>query len=120
MTTDQLRREFSKEMSSIPDFINTTSTMDFMIWNSMDYLNSILLVLVRDSVMSSTKVNGLINKFEMEMESILNQYDKHLEIILYYSTMIDYLMYRTIQEEKYEASSNLKKFTDKYYKNQPI
>lgn len=120
MTTDQLRIEFSKEMNSIPDFINTTSTTDFIIWNSMDFLNHLLLMMVRDNVMSDTKVNGIITKFEMEMNSILNQYDKHLEVILYYSTLIDYFMYRTIQEEKYEASSNLKKFIDKYYKNQPI
>jgi hypothetical protein len=121
LTINQLRDEFRTEMSKLPDWIVGTLPLHHLIWQTMDILNETLLQLIINKVLTVRAVNRIINDFEESITLIIDNVkeDIQVRIAIYYTSMVEFLERRTLQEEQYEACSNLKKFSDYYFKNSP-
>ena len=119
LTINELRREFREEMTKLPPWIIGSVSLHHMIWQHMDILNEILLQLVVDKVLSTRTINRIIADFDDTISAIVDNVkeDFQIRIAIYYTSMVEYLESRTLKEERYEACSNLKKFSDHYFKN---
>lgn len=121
LTINELRSEFKDEMAQLPDWIVGSLPLHHLIWQTMDILNEILLELIVNKVLTIRTITKIINDFEENITLIIDNVkeDIQVRIAIYYTTMVDYLEFRTLEEEQYEACSNLKKFSDYYFKNSP-
>jgi hypothetical protein len=121
LTINELRLEFKSEMSRLPDWMTGTLPLHHLIWQTMDILNETLLQLIVNKVLTTRTINKIINDFEESITLIIDNVkeDMQIKVAIYYTSMVDYLEFRTLEEEQYEACSNLKKFSDYYFKNSP-
>ncbi len=121
LSINELRDEFRNEMAKLPPWLIGSLSLHHMIWQAMDILNETLLQLVIDKVLSQRKINKIISEFDDIICSVVSNVKEELQIriAIYYTSMVEYLESRTLQEEQYEACSNLKKFSDYYFKNTP-
>jgi hypothetical protein len=121
LTINELRQEFRQEMTKLPPWIIGTVSLHHMIWQAMDILNEILLQMVVDKVLTQKAINRIIADFDDTITAIVDNVkeDFQIRIAIYYTSMVEYLESRTLKEERYEACSNLKKFSDYYFKNIP-
>jgi hypothetical protein len=119
LTINELRQEFRHEMTKLPPWIIGTKPLHHMIWQAMDVLNETLIQLIINKVLSQRVINRIIAEFDDVIVSIVDNVEEEFQIriAIYYTTMVEYLELRTLQEEQYEACSNLKKFSDYYFKN---
>lgn len=116
MTIIELRSEITKKMIRIPTFIDTTSNMDHAIWNNMKYISDILLQLVVDKLIKETIVENITKQYDLELEMIGDVTDKIFVIQEYYEVFLNHILKRCIEEERFEAASNIRNFIT-IYKN---
>lgn len=118
MEIKELKSIISIKLSSIPPFIDTTSSLHHLVWhNGILNINSELLKLITSRILSEKIVfriyTYISDMFDNISELISNE--MHLRIIAYYSKMFIYLENICIREENYEAAANIKRFCDIYY-----
>jgi len=117
MNLIEIRREFKYEFNSLPDFIDTTSEIHLLLWDSMCDCNNIVMNLILDKVLKESSIIVLTYKFDDYFQDCLNIVDNmEVELSVYYSVIFGIMMARTLEEELYESTSNLKRFTSLYYK----
>ncbi len=114
MTISQFKREMINKSSFIPDFIQTTSSLDHAVWNNMRYISDLLTELVTDKVIKENSINVLILKFDIELEMIGDVSDKVFTIQQYYEEFLDYMLERCLEEEMYESAANIRNFITTY------
>lgn len=113
-----LRIEFEKEMSVIPDWILGTSTIHHSLWMSMMDCNDILLILVVDRILKVSSIEKISRKFDEYVIETLNISPiDSLKVAIYFTAMVDYLLERCIEEEEYEAATNIRNFKETYFEN---
>jgi hypothetical protein len=118
MNLEQLRKEFENEMNCIPYWIDTTSTSHHSLWLSIMNCNDILMILIVDRVLKENSIIKIAQKFdEFIIETLMGFNKLHLEIAVYFKTLIDYLLERCVDEEQFEAAENLKVFHELYFQN---
>lgn len=104
-------------LNDIPDFIDTKSLTHHHIWEMMTLINDVLLELVSLRIITKSKLKGIIKRFDeyiIYTFSLLNDVDK-LELSVYYSSIIEWLLEQSILEEYYETSANVRDFIVEYY-----
>jgi hypothetical protein len=116
MEIHQLRQEMINNMVIIPHFIKTTSFLDHAVWNNMKYINDILVQLISDRIITDRKISVIVEQYYLEMGIVYDIYDDIDSINDYYSDVIEYMLERTLQEERFEAATNVRNFTDQYKK----
>ena len=113
-----LRIKISKEMSNIPNWINTTKTLHHQLWNNMLDCNDILMVLIWDKILKEKSIINIAQKFDEKIVETLSIDNKlHLEIAIYYTSVIDMIEELCVEEEEFEAAANITKFRDIYFQN---
>jgi hypothetical protein len=120
MDITQLRNEMMNKSSRIPNFIETTSVLDHAIWNNMRYISDILLQLVIDKIIKDRAIEVIIQQVDLELEMIGDVSDKVFTIQIYFEMFLDYMLERSIQEERYEAATNIRNFITIYKNNYQI
>jgi hypothetical protein len=108
-----------KKLMNIPDFINTTSSTHFIIWNSLCDINTIMMRLISNSVMKETTITKLVDIVNDIFDDIydITTYDLQINIIAYFSTVRLWLERISIKYELFETAANLKRFESIYYQN---
>lgn len=121
LTINELRVEFRNEMSKLPKWLIGTLPLHHVIWQTMDILNEMLLQLIVKKILTQRSLDKIITEFEDNITHIIDNVkeDFHINIAIYYTSLVEYLEERSLEEEQYEACSNLKKFSDYYFKNTP-
>lgn len=115
---NKLRTEFQREMYRLPDWIDSTSSIHHNLWHSMLDCNDILLILVVNRILKDKSIEKIAIKFDEYMVELLKiDPQHHLEIAIYFTAMLDYLEARCVEEEEYEAASNLTRFKTTYFQN---
>ena len=112
-----------RKLMNIPDFINTTSSLHYIIWNSLSDINTIMMRLISNSVMRETTITKLVDIINDIFDDIydITPYDLQINIIAYFSTVRLWLEKISIRYEFFESAANLKRFDSIYYQNnQPI
>ena len=114
----ELRREFEKEMSIIPDFIDTHSERHHKIWLTMMDCNDIIMIMIVDRVLKESSIKKISAKFdEFLSESMKIDISVILNISVYFTVMLEYLSERCLEEEEFESAANLKLFNEIHFQN---
>lgn len=108
--------DLSIEFSRIPDFLATTSSLDYAIWLNMSICNDILLSLVCDRVLKPITIKRKVREFGETIDNILEviNKDRELRIAAYYDTLERFLTEECMDYELYESLENIKRFGNEY------
>ena len=117
----QLRLEFETLFSKIPKFITSTDHLHYVLWHAMLECNNVLMRLLVERVLSDRQVAKIINDFQDFIEAIIDNTPEklHLPISAYYTVILEKMIMRCEEEEHYEVCSNVKRFSDFYFNNNP-
>lgn len=115
----QLRLEFEKMFSRIPTFILSTDSLHVVLWHALLECNDVLMSLVVSKILSDRQIAKIINDFADFIEAIIDNTPEalHLHISAYYTILLEKMIMRGKEEELYEVSANVKKFSDFYFNN---
>ena len=108
-----------RKLMNIPDFINTTSSTHYIVWNSLSDINTIMIRLISNSVMRETTIIKLVDTVNDIFDDIydITPYDLQINIITYFSTVRLWLERISIRYEFFETAANIKRFDSIYYQN---
>jgi hypothetical protein len=123
MDIRELKKHISGKMVNIPNFIDTTSSLHHLIWQSgIQSINSELLKLITNSILTEKAVFKIYTNITdlLDNMSEITSVELQLKVIAYFSKMLLYLEDITIEYEFYESTANIKRFTDIYYVITPI
>jgi hypothetical protein len=117
MNTKTLREYIVSEMKYLPAFINKSDYNDIMIWNEMSVANNILSKLLVDAIISDVKMTKYIDMFDNIINNVLDVCDDEeaLEIAVYFTAVLDFMLSESLNNELFEAAYNIKKFKDEYF-----
>lgn len=118
----EFRTFISKEMTKIPNFIDTTSSVHYMVWGSLCEVNLILLKLISTSVLTEKSIFKMVtevNNIFDELDEILPN-DLQLKVLLYFIKMKTIIENKSIDYEFYETVANINRFNNIYLQNNPI
>lgn len=118
-STIEVRKQIYHEMTYLPKWINTTSSLHFEVWNLMGECNDLLLVLITDRIINDKNITTLVIKFDDIITSVLDVLidDDRIKLCVYFTAMMDMIKDMCLEEERYEACSNIQKFYDNYFTN---
>jgi hypothetical protein len=116
MDISTLRQQLVNHMVIIPHFIRTTNFLDHAVWNNMKYINNILMQLVSDKIITDKRISVIVEQYYSEMGLVYDIYDDIESVNDYYSDVIEYILERSLQEERFEAATNIRNFTTQYKK----
>lgn len=120
MTITELRNEMMNKSSRIPNFIQPTSTLDHAIWNNMRYISDILIQLLSDKIIKEKAIEVVIKQVDLELEIISDITDKIFTIQIYFEMFLEHMLERCLDEERYEAATNIRNFITIYKNNYQI
>jgi uncharacterized protein YerC len=123
MNIRELKKHISGKMVNIPNWIDTTSSLHHLIWQSgIQSINAELLKLITNSILTEKAVFKIYTNITdlLDNMSEITSVELQLKVIAYFSKMLLYLEDITIEYEFYESTANIKRFTDIYYVITPI
>lgn len=112
----------TKELSRIPNFIDTTSSTHFMIWGSLCEVNLILLKLVSNTVLSEKIIFKMVKQVDEvfdELDNILTN-ELQVKVLIYFMKVKMLIENKSIDYEFYETTANINRFNNIYLENNPI
>jgi hypothetical protein len=114
----QTRTDLIKDFRRIPDWIETTSNIDYQIWNVMFKCNLIIMDLITSSIKRQKTINNMVNEFMLNLQYILPSMSevKQIRLAIYYATLLETAGTKCLDDEQYEACQNIKSFGDVYFK----
>jgi hypothetical protein len=115
------RNNIAKDLNKIPNWINSTDHLHYILWQALSECNAILHKLIRERVLGDRQIKSIINDFDDYIQAIINNTEPHihLKISAYYLNLIEHLITLILEGEHFENCYNLKRFRDIYY-NQTI
>jgi hypothetical protein len=114
---DEIRLEFHKKTSKLPDWIVGKYELHHKIWSLMDAANSVILILLTDKVLKEKSIIKIIEKFDEIIEEIYHSGISNqiqIKMAIYWLELVGYMRDRCLQEQQFESCSNLKRFSDLY------
>ena len=118
MEIQQFRKQIVNRFAELPRFIDTKSSVDNFVWNKMLYGSEILLQLISIKILPIKKISLIVQQFDNEMEDIVVETDRFMNVSLYYIKVTEYILQRSIEEEMYETATNFRNFIDIYFNQQ--
>lgn len=113
----EVRKDIISKMINLPDFINTQQVNDYVTWNDMSLLNDVLLQMVTTKILPIKRIDLVCEMFEVEMNNFIDFHNSFLKIIIYYDNLIEYMLDTCIENELYEAATNIRNFKQQLTKN---
>ena len=115
----EFRLEFEKIFATIPKFINSTDHLHYILWQALLHCNDVLMRLVIGKTLSDRIIANIINDFQDYIEAIVDNTPPNiqLQVSAYYTILLNKMIIRSLEEELYEVSANVKKFSDFYFNN---
>jgi hypothetical protein len=92
-------------------------TPNHLIWTLLQDCDTILLVLITDRLLKQTSIDTIIKKFDGLVEVMCNYLDNETQIrfVIYWMDILNMMNDKCLEEEQFEACSNIKKFMDTYF-----
>lgn len=112
MEIKDFRTLLTNKMVNIPSFIDTRNHTDYYVWNKMLYIADVLLQLVSNKIIRHNKIVDIVKQFDNELDEIIIEGKKYINITLYYIKLLEYILDKSIEEELYECSTNVRNFMD--------
>ena len=107
--------------STLPDNLRGKFELDHLIWEFIDDTNCLILTLVQDRLMTKKEIVFTIEKFDECVEIICHYITRtdQIKLAMYWTSILGYLNDKCLDEEQFEACSNIKKFKDLYFITAP-
>ena len=115
--TKELIVEFIFMFEKTPDFLRGKLPLQHLAWELIEDCNAILLCLVTDRLLKKDSIQRLINSFDEFVDAVcfyLNR-EEQIKMAIYWMSIINHMKLRCLEEEQFEACSNIKKFSDLYF-----
>jgi hypothetical protein len=112
-----VKQSLVQYMRRVPDFLDTTSSINHMTYLQMLKCNNVLLNLVNERTMQMRTVDSLINDYMNYINALAAYIDdtQQIKISIYYIELIDYMLEVCESAELFESCANIKKFNEKFY-----
>lgn len=105
----------SRASCHIPDFINVRETVDFRTWNTISKVFGEIRILIRQQFLSDIEIKYVSDSIDIEMMLIFDICKNKKELAIssyrYIDDIIDILMIESIENELYEITSNLVRYS---------
>lgn len=122
MTTNALIKEVGFNLSrQAPDILRGKFATEHALWNLFDDCNTIILVLITERILTDAAIIRIIerfNEFAEEISYYLGS-EEQIRLGIYWISVLDMIKRRCLEEEQFEACSNIKKFGDYYFSITP-
>lgn len=103
--------------SNLPPNLRGQIPLQHIAWEFIEDCNALLLCLITDKVLKKSSIERIINSFDECVEVVCEylEREQQIKMAMYWMSIIKHMNERCLEEEKFEACSNIKKFSDLYF-----
>jgi hypothetical protein len=116
-----IRRKYQTISMNIPDFIDNTSNKDYDAYNNYREIMNYICSFIRSSVIDQKAIDNILLNCNEHMDRIYlicGEGYKYLQFCNLIIDFVDGLLIDLVENELYEAASNLKKFSENFYRDE--
>lgn len=114
----QVRGEISLRLArTAPEALRGRFSPNHAVWLLIQDCDAVLLILITDRVLKQKSIDAIIEKFDDIITEICLYLDGETQIRLaiYWMSVLNIMKARCLEEDQFEACSNIKKFMDTYF-----
>lgn len=113
----QVREEIDSRLRYLPEWIDTKSPKHKQVWHTIEYCHETLFIFIVNIILSKKAIEKITSKFDEYIEDICELVDGELQILLhiYFMSVVEYMILVCLENEEYEAATNLRNFNDLYF-----
>jgi hypothetical protein len=102
---------------NLPPMFRGKMPLEHPAWEFISDCNTLILCLITNKLLKQKSIESIIEKLNAAVDNLCNYIDKREQIKLgmYWVAMLKYMKQRCLEEEQFEACSNIKKFSDLYF-----
>jgi hypothetical protein len=118
MEIKEAKSEIMRNMVNIPKWIDTTSSLHHLVWHQgILVVNDEVLKLVTRSILTEKIVFKIYTNITALLDNLyeITSTELQMKILVYFSKLFIYLEDFTLENELFEITANLQRFTDLYY-----
>lgn len=103
--------------SNLPPSLRGKLPLQHIAWELIEDCNAMLLCLITDKLLNKGSIERIITCFDECIEAACFYLDREEQIrfAMYWMSIISHMKERCLEEEQFEACSNIKKFSDLYF-----
>ena len=103
--------------SNLPNDLRGKLPLRHIAWELIEDCNAILLCLVTDKLLNKDSIERIINSFDECIEAVCYYLsrEEQIRLAIYWISAVGHMKKRCLEEEQFEACSNIKKFSDLYF-----
>jgi hypothetical protein len=113
-----IKIQWIEECYKLPEYINTSSTIDYVVYHNYRLLLDTIGVMINTTTMSDKRIDELVDQCNEKMDRICSQWLKDDRLILLINR-IDGLFYFILEKleenELFESCDNLKRFEKRFF-----
>lgn len=113
-----IKVKFIQECYKIPDYINTSSTIDYVVYHNYRRLLDTIGIMINTTIMSNKRIDDLVDQCNGKMDRICSYWIKDDRLILLISrieSLFYFILEKLEENELFEACENLNRFEKKFF-----
>lgn len=112
-----VREEIDNNLRYLPEWIDTKSLTHKQVWDLIQYCHETLFILIVNMILSEKAIKKIARRFDAYICEICDLVDGELQILLniYFLSVIEYMIQVCLENEEYEAATNLRNLNDLYF-----
>ena len=113
----EVREEIDSRLRYLPEWIDTKSPTHKQVWHTIEYCHETLFIFIVNIILSEKAIVKITSKFDKHIEEICELVDGELQVLLhiYFMSVVEYMILVCLENEEYEAATNLRNFNDLYF-----
>lgn len=117
-----IRKEIDDRLRYLPEWIDTKSFTHKQVWDLIQTCHEILFILIVNMILSDKAIKRITRRFDAYINEICEVIDGELQILLniYFISVVEYITILCIENEEYEAATNMRNFNDLYFQPKNI
>jgi hypothetical protein len=102
---------------NLPPVFRGKMPLEHQAWEFINDCNTLILCLITNKLLKQKSIEKIIEKLDASVDALCNYITKKEQIMLgmYWVAILRYMNKRCLEEEQFEACSNIKKFSDLYF-----
>ena len=103
--------------SNLPSSLRGKIPLQHIAWDLIEDCNALLLCLITDKILTKTSIQRIIESFDECVDAVCYylEREEQIQLAIYWMIILHDMKLRCLEEEKFEACSNIKKFSDLYF-----
>jgi hypothetical protein len=113
-----IKIQWIEECYKIPDYINTSSTIDYVVYHNYRRLLDTIGIMINTTIMSNKRIDDLVDQCNGKMDRICSYWIKDDRLILLISrieSLFYFILEKLEENELFEACENLNRFEKKFF-----